>query len=138
MAINLPKRSVTVRGEEVKLTPKEFELLRTLIANSDRVLEHNYLLKQVWGSAYIDQVDYLRLTSTTCARRSRSIRRSRRLSKPCAASATTSTTAVTYTEGLSFSGDQLKQHRVDQIDLLIDLVGIDVASWGSCRSPGNS
>ncbi|MEZ4835940.1 MAG: helix-turn-helix domain-containing protein [Caldilineaceae bacterium] len=43
----------------MKLTPKEFELLRTLIANSDRVLEHNYL-PAICDPAYIDQVDYLR------------------------------------------------------------------------------
>jgi DNA-binding response OmpR family regulator len=44
--------AVTVRGEPVKLPPKEFELLRLLMANQGAVLSTNYLLDAVWGEEF--------------------------------------------------------------------------------------
>lgn len=55
------KHTVLVRGEEVHLTPKEFELLEYLMRNHDRVLTHRALLGKIWGAEYTEQTEYLRV-----------------------------------------------------------------------------
>ena len=47
--VDLSSRRVLLKGEEVKLTRLEFELLRVLVQNPGKVLTHRYLLKEVWG-----------------------------------------------------------------------------------------
>jgi two-component system KDP operon response regulator KdpE len=59
--IDFDTRQVTTRGRRVRLTPKEFELLRYLVAHANKVLPHRELLQAVWGPDYGDQVDYLRV-----------------------------------------------------------------------------
>ena len=59
--INLATRRVISREGEVRLTPKEFELLRYLIANPNVAIPHAKLLQAVWGPDYGDQVEYLRV-----------------------------------------------------------------------------
>jgi two-component system KDP operon response regulator KdpE len=54
-------RHVTARGRNVRLTPKEFELLRYFVTHANKVLPHRELLQAVWGPDYGDQVDYLRV-----------------------------------------------------------------------------
>jgi two-component system KDP operon response regulator KdpE len=54
-------RQVSARGHSVRLTPKEFDLLRYLVAHANKVLSHRELLQAVWGPDYGDQVDYLRV-----------------------------------------------------------------------------
>ncbi len=53
--------TVSLRGTELHLTPKEFELLTVLLRNADRVMTHKSLLKAVWGPAGADQPEYLRV-----------------------------------------------------------------------------
>ena len=49
-----------VRGdEEIRLTPKEFELLSLLARNADRVLTHRAILKAIWGPNAVDQPEHL-------------------------------------------------------------------------------
>jgi two-component system KDP operon response regulator KdpE len=60
LKINLLQRSVFLADREVHLTPTEYKLLHELAVNSNRVLLHEQLLTAVWGSAYRDDVDYLR------------------------------------------------------------------------------
>lgn len=60
MVIDLVARRVTVDGREVHLTPTEYELLRVLATNPDRVLTHTYLLRTALGSGYEDALDNLR------------------------------------------------------------------------------
>jgi two-component system KDP operon response regulator KdpE len=50
---------VTVKDAEVKLTPREYDLLRTLIAHAGKVLTHRFLLREVWGTE--TDVAYLRI-----------------------------------------------------------------------------
>jgi two-component system KDP operon response regulator KdpE len=50
---------VTVRGEEVKLTPREYDLLRLLVAHAGKVLTHRFILREVWGTE--TDVQYLRI-----------------------------------------------------------------------------
>jgi two-component system KDP operon response regulator KdpE len=59
--IDTERRFVIVRGEEIHLTPKEFELLLLFARSPDRVLTHKALLKAIWGPAGIDQPENLRV-----------------------------------------------------------------------------
>jgi two-component system, OmpR family, KDP operon response regulator KdpE len=59
--IDVERHHVTVRGVEVHLTPKEFDLMLYLARNADRVITHKTLLRAVWGVAGIDQPEYLRV-----------------------------------------------------------------------------
>ena len=59
LVIDLDKRSVTVAGRLVQLTPHEFELLRVLAQNEGKLLTHPKLLREVWGPAYGDESHYL-------------------------------------------------------------------------------
>jgi len=59
LSVDLVRRIVTVRGEEVKLTPREYDLLRLLVAHAGKVLTHKYILREVWGSE--TDVQYLRI-----------------------------------------------------------------------------
>jgi two-component system KDP operon response regulator KdpE len=59
--IGTASRVVRVRGEEIHLTPKEFDLLLLLAAQPNRVLTHKFLLRSIWGSAGEGQPEYLRV-----------------------------------------------------------------------------
>jgi DNA-binding response OmpR family regulator len=52
LMINLAKRHITLKGVEVDLTPKEYDLLRELVLNAGIVLEYQQLLDAVWGKEY--------------------------------------------------------------------------------------
>jgi two-component system KDP operon response regulator KdpE len=60
-SVDFETRIVMVRGREVHLTPKEFELLRHLILNAGKPLTHRRLLQAVWGPDYGDEPEYLRV-----------------------------------------------------------------------------
>jgi two-component system KDP operon response regulator KdpE len=60
-AISLDSHQVTLRGEEIHLTPKEFDLLVLLARNPQRIMTHKMLLQGVWGPAGEDQPEYLRV-----------------------------------------------------------------------------
>jgi two-component system KDP operon response regulator KdpE len=59
--IDLPNRRVRKDGKEIRLTPKEFDLLNYLAANPNIPIPHTKLLQAVWGPDYGDQVEYLRV-----------------------------------------------------------------------------
>jgi two-component system KDP operon response regulator KdpE len=59
--IDVERHQVMVRGAEVHLTPKEFDLMLYFARNADRVLTHKTLLRAVWGAAGVDQPEYLRV-----------------------------------------------------------------------------
>jgi two-component system KDP operon response regulator KdpE len=59
--IDLGARRVRKAGKELRLTPKEFDLLHYLIANPQVAIPHTKLLQAVWGPDYGDQVEYLRV-----------------------------------------------------------------------------
>lgn len=61
LVIDLANRRVVVEGEEVHLTPKEYELLRLLATNRGRVLTHRMLLSKVWGPEYSGMDHYVRV-----------------------------------------------------------------------------
>jgi two-component system, OmpR family, KDP operon response regulator KdpE len=59
--IDFDARSLSVRGKPVRLTPKEFDLLRLLVANRGKAIPHRKLLQSVWGPDYGDETEYLRV-----------------------------------------------------------------------------
>lgn len=60
MEINVARRRLLVRGVEVRLTPKEFDLLLYLVENAGASIPHGKLLQAVWGPDYGGEVEYLR------------------------------------------------------------------------------
>jgi len=60
LKVDLGRRSVTVRGEEIHLTPTEFDLLRLMARNRGRLMTHRDLLTSVWGAGYSDDTQVLR------------------------------------------------------------------------------
>ena len=61
LEVDLSKRVVRKSGEEVKLTPIEYSLLRLLVTHAGKVLTHRHLLTGIWGSKAVEQTHYLRV-----------------------------------------------------------------------------
>ena len=61
LSVDFESRRVTVAGEEVHLAPKEFEVLRHLIANIGKPVTHRRLLQIVWGPEYGEETENLRV-----------------------------------------------------------------------------
>jgi two-component system KDP operon response regulator KdpE len=59
LAIDYDRRRVVRDGDEIRLTPKEFDLLSLLARNPDRVLTHRAILKAIWGPNAVDQPEHL-------------------------------------------------------------------------------
>jgi two-component system, OmpR family, KDP operon response regulator KdpE len=59
LSVDLVRRVVRVRGEEVKLSPREYDLLRLLVSHAGKVLTHRFILREVWGGE--TDVQYLRI-----------------------------------------------------------------------------
>ena len=61
LTIDFGARLVTIDGERVQLTPKEYRLLQVLAQHAGNVVTHQHLLKEVWGSPHMHDVHYLRI-----------------------------------------------------------------------------
>ncbi|ESZ78463.1 response regulator transcription factor [Mesorhizobium sp. L103C105A0] len=59
LSVDLVKRIVKVEGKEIKLSPKEYDILRIMVQHAGKVLTHHFILKQVWGDS--TDVQYLRV-----------------------------------------------------------------------------
>jgi two-component system KDP operon response regulator KdpE len=59
--IDLEAHSAAQQGKELRLTPKEFELMVHFVRNAGKVLTHRTLLGAVWGGDYTEQTEYLRV-----------------------------------------------------------------------------
>jgi two-component system KDP operon response regulator KdpE len=59
LTVDLDRRLVTRNGEQVTLTPTEFDLLRLFVRNEGKLLTHPTILREVWGPAYGDESHYL-------------------------------------------------------------------------------
>jgi two-component system KDP operon response regulator KdpE len=59
LSVDLVKRIVRVEGKEVKLSPKEYDILRMLVQYAGKVLTHQFLMKQIWNDS--TDVQYLRV-----------------------------------------------------------------------------
>ncbi|MBL8670144.1 MAG: response regulator [Alphaproteobacteria bacterium] len=61
LVVDLVKRLVTRDGEPVRMSPKEYDLLRVLVQAAGRVVTHRQLLVAVWGPAHVEDTQYLRV-----------------------------------------------------------------------------
>ncbi len=61
LEIDVPRRRVCREGREIRLTPKEFELLALLARHAGKVVTHKQLLHAVWGPAHEEDTQYLRV-----------------------------------------------------------------------------
>jgi len=61
VSVDVDERRVVVAEKEVKLTPKEFDVLKYLVSNAGKVVTHRALLQAVWGWQSTDQTEYLRV-----------------------------------------------------------------------------
>jgi two-component system, OmpR family, KDP operon response regulator KdpE len=61
VTIDFENREVTVRGRAVHLTPKEYDVLKHLVANQGKPLTHRRLLQSVWGPDYGEETENLRV-----------------------------------------------------------------------------
>jgi len=61
LQIDFERRVISVKGRTIRLTPKEFELLRQLVTNQGKTLTHRWLLQTVWGPDYGEEMESLRV-----------------------------------------------------------------------------
>jgi two-component system KDP operon response regulator KdpE len=61
LSVDLVKRIVTVRGQEIKLSPKEYDILQQFVLHAGKVLTHRHLLREVWGIDSGGDLQYLRV-----------------------------------------------------------------------------
>ena len=61
LTVNFERREVRVHDKPIKLTPTEYDLLKYMIQYIGKVLTHRTLLTAIWGEAYTDQAQYLRV-----------------------------------------------------------------------------
>ncbi|MBL8645120.1 MAG: response regulator [Rhodospirillaceae bacterium] len=61
LVIDLAKRLVTVGGKQIRLSRKEYDLMRILASHPGKVITHQQLLQEVWGQGYIEETQYLRV-----------------------------------------------------------------------------
>jgi len=61
LTVDLVGRHVLLHDSEIHLSPKEYNLLRFLVAHAGKVVTHQQLLKEVWGPAHVEDVQYLRV-----------------------------------------------------------------------------
>jgi two-component system KDP operon response regulator KdpE len=61
LVVDVPRHKVFVGGEHIRLTRKEFELLKMLAQNAGRIVTHRQILRELWGPAHEADVHYLRI-----------------------------------------------------------------------------
>lgn len=69
LTVDLARHKVSLSGNEITLTPTEFDLLKTLTQNAGKVLTHRYLIHQVWGASYEDEDRLLRVNIANLRRK---------------------------------------------------------------------
>ena len=61
LTVDLVNRHVHLNDTEVHLSPKEYSLLRFLVGHAGKVVTHQQFLREVWGPAHVEDVQYLRV-----------------------------------------------------------------------------
>jgi two-component system KDP operon response regulator KdpE len=69
LLVNLSRRLVKVKDQEISLTPTEYDILRVLIQHPGKVLTHRQLLRKVWGDAYETEAHLLRVNMSNLRRK---------------------------------------------------------------------
>jgi two-component system KDP operon response regulator KdpE len=60
LVVDIFRRAVTINGQPVPVTPREYDVLKFFVTNADRVLTHTMILREVWGAEYAAETQYLR------------------------------------------------------------------------------
>jgi two-component system, OmpR family, KDP operon response regulator KdpE len=61
LSVDLVRRTVKLRGREIKLSPREYDVLTLLVTHAGKVLTHRQILTRVWGPAHAEDAQYLRV-----------------------------------------------------------------------------
>ena len=61
LTIDLIKRNVKVGKNDIKLSPTEYDILKILAKNKEKIVTQKYLLEKVWGPTYLNESHYLRI-----------------------------------------------------------------------------
>jgi len=69
LKVDLARRLITLSGNEVQLTPNEYELLRVLVNHAGKVLTHRFLLREVWGAEYGEEFHMLHVNISNLRRK---------------------------------------------------------------------
>lgn len=69
LIVDLARRRVTLAGQEIALTPTEYDILRLLAQNIGKVLTHHQLLQQIWGQPYGEDLHLLRVNISNLRRK---------------------------------------------------------------------
>jgi two-component system KDP operon response regulator KdpE len=69
LSVDLTRRAVSVSGNEVRLTPTEYDILRILVNHAGLVLTHRQLLREVWGPGYEQEAHILRVNISNLRRK---------------------------------------------------------------------
>jgi len=69
LKVDLARRLIIVSGDEVQLTPTEYELLRVLVTHAGKVLTHHFLLREVWGAEYGEEFHMLHVNISNLRRK---------------------------------------------------------------------
>jgi two-component system KDP operon response regulator KdpE len=69
LTVDLTKRSITVDGKPVHLTPHQFDLLRVLALNKGKLMTHRQLLQEVWGPGYANESNLLHVNVSQLRRK---------------------------------------------------------------------
>ena len=69
LKVDLPRRLVFLSGQEVDLTPTEYDILRVLVQHAGRVLTHRQILREVWGAPYETETHLLRVNVSNLRRK---------------------------------------------------------------------
>jgi two-component system KDP operon response regulator KdpE len=69
LRIDLERRIVTRDGEEVHLTPTEYEVLKYLASHAGKVITHRVLLQEVWGAEHVEETQYLHVAVSQLRRK---------------------------------------------------------------------
>jgi len=69
LTVDLTDRKILCRGDEISLTPTEYDILRLLVTHAGKVLTHSQILRQVWGITYLEQPHVLRVNISNLRRK---------------------------------------------------------------------
>jgi two-component system KDP operon response regulator KdpE len=69
LTVDLARRLTMMAGNEVQLSPTEYDLLQNLVVNAGKVLTHHHLLREVWGPGYDGELHLLRVTISNLRRK---------------------------------------------------------------------
>jgi len=69
LKVDLSRRQVSVAGQEVTLTPTEYDILKALVQNAGKVITHRQLIRLVWGQAYESETHLLRVNVSNLRRK---------------------------------------------------------------------